>query len=179
MKSRFKIFFLTLLLSCLTAISSFAYSSYLNSADPLNGLVKEDILVPFRKENWFNPQIEHDTQTEAYQLGAWALYKLQTPSEELILMSTGIGNSYEWVFGTDVANNFQNNFPYYYAYYFALKDYYNSNGRNSYATYANLYDEYYFFNSGNADVAIKQLFSDLQIFITASNNALRVKYKYR
>lgn len=149
--------------------------SALNSADPLKGLVADDILLPFRRENSFNPQGDCDAQTEALLLGEWVQYKLPKPTGEMVQLSTEIGNRYEWLFGTDISNNFHDNFRYYYGYYYALKDYYNSNGRRSYYTYSMMCDNYYFFNSGNPDVEIKQLYSELQLFITASNNALRAK----
>lgn len=159
-----------------TAVSnSGSTGSAYSSADPLKGLVADDILTPFRKDNWFNPQIAHDTQSEAMMLGQWVQYKIKSPTSEMLVLSTNIGNRYEWLFGTDVSNCYQNNFPYYYAYYFALKDFYNSNGTKSYDTYSRICSDYYFFNSGNPDVEINKLYSDLQKFITASNNVIRAK----
>ncbi|MCR5268457.1 MAG: YgdI/YgdR family lipoprotein [Lachnospiraceae bacterium] len=141
-------------------------------SDPLQGLVADDILNPFRDAN---PVKDADSvYDEARILGAWvqkSIGKDRVP-KNIKALGESIGQHYEFCFGTDVGNNFTDNFPHMYATYFALKDYYTSDGRKGSEYYKNLQEENEFLGTGDPE-RIRELYDDLQKFVTACNNLIR------
>ncbi|RKM56527.1 hypothetical protein D6853_06995 [Butyrivibrio sp. X503] len=140
--------------------------------DPLKGLVADDILEKFRASR---PVKKPDSvEYEARALGHWVQETIGKDgfSEELREKGTDIGNGYEFCFGTDVGNNFDNNVPRMYEVYFTLKDYYNSDGKNNKEYYDDLIEDNE--DLGNGDPKkIDQMYSDLQEFISMCNNVIR------
>ena len=139
----------------------------------LKGLVADDILDWYLSENYYNPYSDHTVADDAYELGDWVGNKLQNATGKMVSISNNIGSTYEWLYGTDIANNITNNFRSYYQHYFTLKDYYTSNGKNSKDEYNALARDCNNWGPGNAQVTLQQLYNDLQLFITESNNEMR------
>ncbi len=139
--------------------------------DPLKGLVADDILEKFRAER---PVKTNSIYDEADALGHWVQKTIGKDnfSEEIKEMGLHIGNRYEFYFGTDIANNFDNNFSGIYGAYFTLKDYYTSDGERSKDFYEGLIEENEFIGNGDPQ-SIRDMYSDLRDFITACNNVIR------
>ena len=140
--------------------------------DPLKDLVADDILEKFRASRpVMNPDSISD---EARALGHWVqetIGKVGFPGD-IKEKGESIGRSYEFRFGTDVSNNFDNNIPSMYSVYYTLKDYYNSDGKNN----KEYYDDLIIDNEdlGNGDPEnIKDMYSDLQEFISMCNSLIR------
>lgn len=142
--------------------------------DPLRGLVADDILSKFRATNAVK---EPDSiYGEGDRLGHWVQQTIGLDgfSDELREMGSHIGNANEYFFGTDVANNFNNNIPSMYGAYFTLKDYYTSDGERSADFFESVMEDCEYLGSGDPD-QIKEMYDDLQEFITACNNIIREK----
>ncbi len=142
--------------------------------DPLVGLVADDILEKIRASR---PVQKPDSiYSEAHDLGRWVMKTIGKDGfpQELREKGEHIGAANEYCFGTDIANNFSNNIPYMYAEYFALKDYYTSDGVNSKEYYDDLQDWNCDLGDGDPE-SIKDMYNDLQEFITDCNNIIREK----
>ena len=149
-----------------------AGANYDASTDPLAGLVAEDILTGFRTTN---AVIDTGSiNSEATALGHWVQKTIGKDgfSEEMKENGKQIGYSYEFCFGTDISNNFDNNLPTMYGVYYALKDYYTSDGARSKDYYDKLMENNNYLGTGNPET-IKQLYQDLQEFISTCNNLIR------
>ncbi|WP_408072486.1 hypothetical protein [Butyrivibrio sp. JL13D10] len=143
-------------------------------SDPLAGLVADDILEKFRASR---PVQKTDSiYREAHNLGRWVMKTIGKDgfSQELREKGEHIGAANEYCFGTDIGNNFSNNIPYMYAEYFTLKDYFASDGVNGKEHYDDLMDWNYDLGNGDAE-NIKEMYNDLQVFITECNNIIREK----
>ncbi len=149
-----------------------AGANYDASTDPLAGLVAEDILTGFRTTNAVKDT--GSISSEATALGHWVKKTIGKDgfSEEMKENGKQIGYSYEFCFGTDISNNFDNNLPTMYGVYYALKDYYTSDGARSKDYYDKLMENNNYLGTGNPDT-IKQLYQDLQEFISTCNNLIR------
>ena len=143
-------------------------------SDPLKDLVAGDILVVYRAKNPIQNNLS--VEEEARALGLWVqdnIGKENFPTD-ILQMGTNIGNRYEFCFGTDISNNFDDNFPRIYETYYALKDYYNSKGRWSSDYYKSLMEENELLGNGDPQ-NIRNMYADLQEFVTACNNLVRGK----
>jgi hypothetical protein len=141
-------------------------------SDPLKDLVADDILAKFRA----NTKVENffATSEEAQALGSWVqdtIGKENFP-EDIRKMGTSIGNHYEFCFGTDTSNNFDDNIPRMYKTYYALKEYYTTGGKWGKDFYDSLMEENEYFGNGNPENIIN-MYAELQEFITACNNIVR------
>lgn len=143
-----------------------------DKADPLEGLVSEDILEQFRKSNAVKDP--GSIEDEADALGRWVYRNIGKIPENIRNKGEKIGQRYEFWFGTDIANNFNDNFPRIYATYYSLKDHYTSDGKRSRDFYENVVDENDFL--GNGDLQnIENMYNDMKEFITDCNNIIRNK----
>jgi hypothetical protein len=152
-----------------------AGANYDASTDPLNGLVAEDILTKFRATN---PVKDTDSiGSEARALGRWVRKTIGKDgfSEEIREQGVHIGNAYEFCFGTDIGNNFDNNLPGMYAVYYALKDYYTSDGVRNKEFYDGLVEDNEYLGNGDPE-RIKDMYQDLREFITACNFLIRERH---
>ncbi len=152
-----------------------AAANYDASTDPLNGLVAEDILTKFRATN---PVKDTDSiGSEARELGRWVRKTIGKDgfSEEIREQGVHIGNAYEFCFGTDIGNNFDNNLPGMYAVYYALKDYYTSDGVRNKEFYDGLVEDNEYLGNGDPE-RIKDMYQDLREFITACNFLIRERH---
>lgn len=149
-----------------------AGANYDASTDPLAGLVAEDILTGFRTTNAVKDT--GSINSEATALGHWVQKTIGKDgfSEEMKENGKHIGYGYEFCFGTDISNNFDNNLPTMYGIYYALKDYYTSDGARSKDYYDRLMENNNYLGTGNPET-IKQLYQDLQEFISTCNNLIR------
>lgn len=149
-----------------------AGANYDASTDPLAGLVAEDILTGFRATNAVKDA--GSINSEATALGHWVQKTIGKDgfSEEMKENGKQIGYSYEFCFGTDISNNFDNNLPTMYGVYYALKDYYTSDGARSKDYYDKLMENNNYLGTGNPET-IKQLYQDLQEFISTCNSLIR------
>ncbi len=143
-------------------------------SDPLKDLVAGDILVVYRAKNPIQNNLS--VEEEAHALGLWVQDNIGKENfpPEILQMGKDIGNRYEFCFGTDISNNFDDNFPRIYETYYALKDYYYSKGRWSSDYYKSLMEENELLGNGDPQ-NIRNMYSDMQAFITACNNILRRK----
>ncbi|WP_022762402.1 hypothetical protein [Butyrivibrio sp. AD3002] len=143
----------------------------ISDRDPLEGLVREDILKRFRKSNPY--RTGNGTAEEARRLGFWVKdsIKVQMP-ERLKEHGEEIGQKYEFYFGTDIGNNLENNFPHIYEAYFTLKDYIYNGGNVEF--YNSLIESNAYLGDGKTET-IYQMYKDLQKFITECNNVIRRK----
>ncbi|WP_408072269.1 hypothetical protein [Butyrivibrio sp. JL13D10] len=139
--------------------------------DSLKGLVRNDILKRFRA---FTPYRQGSSvEDEALRLGFWVKDSIGSQMPESIKEhGESIGQKYEFYFGTDIGNNFNDNFPRIYQVYFTLKDYY-INGRNK-EFYNSVLEDNSYLGDGNPQT-IKQMYEDLKVFITDCNNFIRRK----
>lgn len=143
-----------------------------DKADPLEGLVSEDILEQFRKSNAIKDP--GSIEDEAGALGRWVYRSIGKIPEEIRNKGERIGQRYEFWFGTDIANNFNDNFPRIYATYYSLKDHYISDGKRSRDFYEAVMEENGFL--GNDDPQnIENMYNDMKEFITDCNNIIRNK----
>jgi hypothetical protein len=144
----------------------------LKGTDPLQGLVADDILDPFRA---FAPVGNADSvYDEAFALGCWVqdrIGKNKVPGK-IRGLGDSIGLRYEFHFGTDVSNNFDNNFPRIYGTYYALKDFYTSGGKRNADYYALVCEDNELLGYGDPE-DIKKMYADLRDFVTACNNFVR------
>ena len=142
--------------------------------DPLVGLVSYDILEKFRASR--PVQNPDSIYREANNLGRWVMKTIGKDGfpQELREKGEHIGAANEYCFGTDIANNFSNNIADMYAKYFTLKDYYTSDGANSKEYYDDLQDLNCDMGDGDPE-SIKDMYNDLQEFITGCNNIIREK----
>ncbi len=140
--------------------------------DPLKDLVADDILEKFRASRPVrNPDSISD---EARALGHWVqktIGKVGFPGD-IKEKGESIGRSYEFRFGTDVSNNFDNNIPSMYSVYYTLKDYYNSGGKNNKEYYDDLIIDNEDLGNGKPET-IDHMYSDLQEFISMCNSLIR------
>ena len=165
--------FAALLITVVLLVSTGIMTAFAYTSDPLKGLVADDILTPFRAEIPVgHAGIDDDpVLIEACTLGAWVHQKLgNSVASEIYAKGQNIGNTYEWLFGGDIDNNFDNNFALIYAYYFGMKseDQRGVDGRTYQILYA-MYDD------GGASQEFGRLYKDMQEFVTACNNAIRKK----
>ena len=144
-------------------------------SDPLKDLVADDILEKFRASR--PVQNEELVYKEGNLLGRWAMKTIGKDNipESLKEKAQHIGAGNEFWFGTDVANNFSNNFAYMYGTYYALKDYYNSNGKNSATFYEKITHSCWDESSPENPAIIKSMYDDLQEFVSECNNLIRQK----
>ena len=144
-------------------------------SDPLKDLVADDILEKFRASR--PVQNEELVYKEGNLLGRWAMKTIGKDNipESLKEKAHHIGAGNEFWFGTDVANNFSNNFAYMYGTYYALKDYYNSNGKNSSVFYEKITHSCWDESSPENPAIIKSMYDDLQEFVSECNNLIRQK----
>ena len=145
-----------------------------DKADPLEGLVSEDILELFRESNALKDP--GSIEDEAGELGRWVYKSIGKIPENIRNKGERIGQRYEFWFGTDIANNFNDNFPRIYATYYSLKDYYTSDGKRSREYYEDVMDENAFLGNGDPQ-NIENLYNDMKEFITDCNNIIRNKLK--
>ncbi|MBQ6129591.1 MAG: hypothetical protein IJI51_08025 [Lachnospiraceae bacterium] len=143
-----------------------------DKADPLEGLVSEDILEQFRKSNAVKDP--GSIEDEADALGRWVYRNIGKIPENIRNKGEKIGQRYEFWFGTDIANNFNDNFPRIYATYYSLKDHYTSDGKRSRDFYENVVDENDFLGNGDPQ-NIEKMYNDMKEFITDCNNIIRNK----
>ncbi len=147
-----------------------AAATYDASTDPLAGLVAEDILARFRATN---PVKDKDSvRKESLALGRWARKTIGKDGFSEEVREKGRAASYEFWFGTDIANNFDNNVPYMYETYYTLKDYFNSDGKNNKDYYDEAVEENEYLGDGNPE-RIKQMYQSLQEMVSIFNNLLR------
>ncbi|MCR5357769.1 MAG: hypothetical protein K6E63_10265 [Lachnospiraceae bacterium] len=140
--------------------------------DPLEGLVAYDILDKFRAlESVKDAGSIYD---EGCALGSWVQKSIGRGMlpDKVKDIGVTIGNRYEFWFGTDISNNYEDNFPSVYGTYYALKDYYNSEGVNSTDFYNSVLQENEYMGNGDPE-NIKKMYADLQKFITECNNIVR------
>ncbi|WP_022764272.1 hypothetical protein [Butyrivibrio sp. XPD2006] len=149
-----------------------AAAYYDASTDPLNGLVADDILTKFRATNRVKDM--DSVSEEGIALGHWAQRTIGKDgfSDEVREMGRHIGNRYEFCFGTDIGNNFDNNVPYMYGVYYALKDYFTSDGKNSKEYYEGLVEDNEGLGTGDPEW-IKDMYLDLQEIISVFNGIIR------
>ena len=142
-----------------------------DQSDPLKGLVADDILEMYRASyDVNNSKSVHD---EAYALGSWIQDTIgNNINPDIRELGESIGRKYEFRFGTDISNNFDDNFPEIYGTYFALKDYYNFDGKNSSEIYDDISEENDLLGTGDPE-RIKEMYNDMQMFITSCNTYIR------
>lgn len=137
--------------------------------DSLKGLVRNDILKKFRASTPYRQG--SSVEDEALRLGFWVKDSIGSQMPESIKEhGESIGRRYEFYFGTDLGNNFNDNFPRIYQVYFTLKDYY-LNGRNK-EFYNGVIEDNSYLGDGDPQT-IKQMYEDLKVFITDCNNFIR------
>ncbi|MCR5301209.1 MAG: hypothetical protein K6E49_02085 [Lachnospiraceae bacterium] len=142
----------------------------ISDGDPLEGLVASDILEKFRSSN---PVGNSDSiKDEANALGSWVQNNIGKIPKDIKDKGEKIGNSYEFWFGTDISNNFDDNFPRIYETYFCLKDYYMSDGDRNRDYYESISEENDFLGTGDPE-KIEMMYKDMQEFITDCNNIIR------
>ena len=150
-----------------------AVTAYAAVQDPLAGVVREDIRSAFRAEvpAGLQGRTGDPVVDEAMALGAWIRQKMgsEVPAD-IYQQGQNIGNRYEWFFGTDVSNNFENNFPWIYGIYFGMKS---ENQRKVTGTAYSMLGQYY--EGAGASREFGRLYSDCQGFITACNNVARAQ----
>ena len=150
-----------------------AAATYDASTDPLVGLVAEDILTRFRATN---PVKNKDSVSEeSLALGRWARKTIGKDGFSEEVREKGKGVSYEFWFGTDVGNNFDNNVPYMYETYYTLKDYFTSDGKNNKDYYDEAVEENEYLGDGDPE-RIKQMYQDMQEIVTIFNNLIREQH---
>ena len=143
-----------------------------NEGDPLEGLVSNDILTKFRETN---PVMDSATvDHEALRLGGWVQENIGRIPNSIREKGDEIGQRYEFWFGTDVSNNFDDNFRGIYRAYYSLKDYYTSDGTGSREFYESVSEENDFLGNGDPE-NIEKMYSDMRDFITDCNNIIRKK----
>ncbi len=143
-----------------------------DKADPLEGLVSADILEQFRESNAVKDP--GSVEDEADALGRWVYENIDKIPEDIRNKGERIGQRYEFWFGTDIANNFNDNFPRIYAAYYSLKDHYTSDGKRSRDFYEDVMDENVFLGNGDPK-NIENMYNDMKEFVTVCNNIIRNK----
>ena len=142
-----------------------------DQSDPLKGLVADDILEMYRAS--YDVNNSNSVHDEAYALGSWIQDTIgNNINSDIRELGESIGRKYEFRFGTDISNNFDDNFPEIYGTYFALKDYYNSDGKNSSEIYDDISEENDLLGTGDPE-RIKEMYNDMQLFITSCNTYIR------
>ena len=142
------------------------------TGDPLEGLVADDILAMFRESN---PVKESATvEDEALRLGSWVQENIGKVPGDVREKGEEIGRHYEFWFGTDIANNYDDNFRRIYGAYYSLKDYYTSDGKRNRDYYEGVSEENDFLGNGDPK-NIENMYSDMKDFITDCNTIIRNK----
>ena len=148
-----------------------------SAAEVLKGLVSDDILAAYRRSGAAKNAVKaadgtYDIEKTAFALGEWVESMIPELPASVAKRAETVNNRYEWCFGTDISNSTKANFPYYYGYYYALKDYYNSRGRNSRDTHQKLLENGSIFMD-KSEVPVSALYEDLKWLITDFNNLIR------
>lgn len=158
------------------AITTTSFAGY--SGSVLKGLAADDIYSAFQAETYMESAygLENVYEAEGYRLGQWVYWRIGTPPAAIINQSKNIGDTYEWAYGTDISNNFEENFACYYRDYYSLKNYFNNNHFLGEETYSRLVEDATFMGVSNPHAEIRNMYYDLQIFITNCNNIVRGKY---
>ena len=142
------------------------------TADPLAGLVANDILTKFRESNAVVNSAS--VEDEAFAFGSWVQKNIDKIPNSVREKGDEIGRRYEFWFGTDIGNNFEDNFPRIYKAYYSLKDYYTSDGERGRDFYESVSEENDFLGNGDPE-NIENMYSDMRDFITDCNNIIRNK----